>query len=69
MYKLLAIIFLALVVIVGLSRNFEMAIGQDYAYVKADYPRFANKAWFGFEVGKRGGLEGVYYDFKEKIQQ
>ncbi|WP_062266056.1 hypothetical protein [Endozoicomonas arenosclerae] len=69
MYKLLAMVFLALVVIVGLSRDFEMAVGQDYAYMKADFPRFANKVWFGFEVGKRGGLEGMYDDFKEKVKQ
>ncbi|WP_257280061.1 MULTISPECIES: hypothetical protein [unclassified Endozoicomonas] len=69
MYKLMAIILVALVAIVGLSRHFEMSIGQDYAYVKADYPRFADKAWFDFEVGKRGGLEGVYDNVKEKIKQ
>ncbi|KEQ19257.1 hypothetical protein [Endozoicomonas numazuensis] len=69
MYKLLAMIFLALIVIIGLSRDFEMAISHEYAYVKADFPRFANKAWFGFDVGKKGGLEGMYNDFKEKMKQ
>ncbi|WP_448216133.1 hypothetical protein [Endozoicomonas sp. 2B-B] len=69
MFKLLAIILLTLVAIVGLARNFEMLVGPDYAYVKADYPRFADKTWFDFEVGKRGGLEGVYDNVKEKIKQ
>lgn len=67
MYKLLATIFIAIILLIAATHTFELHIGKDYVYVKADFPRFADKTWFGFEIGKKGGFEGLIDDLQSKV--
>ena len=69
MYKLLSAIFLILLAAGVLARSFDLSVYKDGYYLRYEFPRYANEAWFEVTLGKRRGLAGVIDEVKNKASK
>lgn len=67
MYKLLAFIFLLLVILAGSAKSLDLSIYKDGFYIRYEFPRFSEKTWFEMEFGSRRGFAGIVDDWQAKV--